>query len=623
MTDSKRRLGIFKKYSLQVVGFVVLILLAVLLLWFNNARSYQATSAFTAKVRFYGEYCIGDGPWQEIVEGQHIPATKGDVTLKGNFHLFAPDGEYIGVSTEPLPMAFYVDHINLTFRENGEVIDTIECENPLFKVAACGAVWSCFNVENDGTEPFEIVIHNPHRFGNEMAIDELLSNLDIWGDINFERTAMAEGRDHRNIGFLLIIISFILLGSGLFSALLKVKNNRVIWLLGAIILSAGGYLIYCSPGISFWSESVVINTTMVGITMMFYMLFISALITFFLKSTKKTGYITTVSAGVINGVYFVLPIVAECYFYDMLSFWAVTQTIANIILIYCLVKEYISTDNKNRWLYSGFVLLLLAFEADILATATGLWKGGVFSKYVFFILFLVALFVVLRIIPEGINSAEKAKELEMQRSRLEAEKNIMEAELKESRISIMLSQIQPHFIYNTLGTIERMCLKDPEKAFDLVRNFSLYLRGNFSELDSVTPIRFAEELKHIEYYVNIEKVRFPDMDIRYQVETTDFVIPALSVQPLVENAIKHGLMRLESGGTVVIRSYETDEHFCVEVRDDGVGFDTTQPIDGKKHVGLRNIRGRLKAMVNGELMLESKVGQGTKATIMIPKEVTE
>ena len=95
------------------------------------------------------------------------------------------------------------------------------------------------------------------------------------------------------------------------------------------------------------------------------------------------------------------------------------------------------------------------------------------------------------------------------------------------------------------------------------------------------------------------------------------------MQPLVENAIKHGLMRLESGGTVLIRSYETPSHFCVEVKDDGAGFDTNVAVEGKKHVGLRNIRGRLKAMVNGELILASKPDVGTKAIIMIPKEVKE
>ena len=285
------------------------------------------------------------------------------------------------------------------------------------------------------------------------------------------------------------------------------------------------------------------------------------------------------------------------------------------------MKEWLRHRCQSTWFYIGAILPLIAFAIDVMMTGLGLWKGGVISRYAFVVLFAVVMFLVLRIIPRGVNAAAKTKELELQRSRLEAEKNIVEAELKESRISLMLSQIQPHFIYNTLGTIERMCLKDPEKAFQLVRNFSLYLRGNFSELDSVTPIRFAEELKHVEYYVNIERVRFPDMNIEYEVETTDFVLPALSVQPLVENAIKHGLMRLESGGAVVIHSYESPTHFCVEVRDNGVGFDTETPVDKKKHVGLRNIRGRLKAMVNGELILESKPGVGTKAVIMIPKEV--
>ena len=118
-------------------------------------------------------------------------------------------------------------------------------------------------------------------------------------------------------------------------------------------------------------------------------------------------------------------------------------------------------------------------------TYLGLWQGGTVSKHIFTALFAAAMVIIRRIIPRNINAAEKAKELELQRSRLEAEKNMVEAELKDSRISIMLSQIQPHFIYNTLGTIERMYLKDPQKAFELVRNFSLYLRGNFSELDSV------------------------------------------------------------------------------------------------------------------------------------------
>ena len=605
-----------------MAGILLLIIFAALMMWFNHVNSTQAISATVAKVRFYGEYRIGDRQWQEITEGQHIPATKGDVTLRGNFHMLTPDGEYVGVYRGELPVAFYSNHISLTIYEGSNEPFVMDIENPLYGSSACCKYWTGYMLSSGSEESIEILIHNPHRFGNENAIDEMLSNMSLWSGIDFESDVLDSGQTQRNIGLFFVIVSLALLGSALFSALLHVPNTRIIWLLGATILSAGIYLAYSAPGVSFWNESGAANTSILGFSMMFYMLFASGIITYFLKETKRIGYIATIASGVSIGIYFVLPVLTDVYFYDTWLPWVITQSVANVVLLGCLIKEYIASSKKERLVHMCMALLVLAFEADAVATAIGLWEGGAISKYVFVVLFIAALFVVLRLIPGNINAATKAKELELQRSRLEAEKNMVEAELKESRISIMLSQIQPHFIYNTLGTIERMCLKDPQKAFDLVRNFSLYLRGNFSELDSVTPIRFADEIKHVEYYVNIEKVRFPDMSIEYDVEATEFVLPALSVQPLVENAIKHGLMRLETGGTVKIHSYETPTHFCVEVTDDGVGFDTDAPVDEKKHVGLRNIRGRLKAMVNGALVMESKPGVGTKAIIMIPKEVT-
>ena len=621
MPNDKKRAKIFLKSYWQVAGVLLLLLIAVFLLWYNNANSYQASNALVAQVRFWGEYRIGDGAWQEIVEGEHIPATKGDVTLRGNFHMLAPDGEYVGIYSGDLPVAFYCNHINLTLYEKDKEPYVMDAENPLYGISACGVHWTAYFLTMGSEEPIEILIHNPHGYGNENAIDEMLSNVALWTGIDFEQGIMREGEQQRNTGLFFVIISLVLLGTALFSSLLHIQNSRIIWLVGLTVFFAGGYMAYSSFGISFWSKSVVTNTILFNASMMFYMLFISSSITYFLKKTKNIGAVATLILGIMDGVCFLIPMLAKVLFYDLLPFWIVVQTAVNGVLIGCLLKECLSLRDKNCWIYASIALPLLAFMVDAFATANGYWIGGLISQYVFFALFIVVLFVVLRLIPERINAAEKAKELELQKSRLEAEKNIVEAELKESRISIMLSQIQPHFIYNTLGTIERLCLKDPEKAFDLVRNFSLYLRGNFSELDSVTPIRFTEELKHVEHYVNIEKVRFPDMNIEYNVGAPDFVLPALSVQPLVENAIKHGLMRLETGGTVVIRAYETATHFCVEVKDNGVGFDTTLPIDEKKHIGLRNIQGRLKAMVNGELFVESELNVGTKAVIMIPKEV--
>ena len=242
--------------------------------------------------------------------------------------------------------------------------------------------------------------------------------------------------------------------------------------------------------------------------------------------------------------------------------------------------------------------------------------GGVSSKYVFVVFFAAAMVVVLRVIPNGINALSKAKELE-------TEKIVLNAQLTESRMSTMMSQIRPHFIYNTLGSIEQLCSIDPPKAGELVHNFAKYLRGNFGELDNPKPILMSKEMEHVHHYVSIENVRFPDMTFSFEMNSVDFQIPALTIQPIVENAIKHGLMKLPKGGTIRVLSYETDTHYCVSVEDDGVGFDTGKLLDDRNHVGIRNIRGRLKAMVNGTLEIESTEGVGTAVLIKIPKEVEQ
>lgn len=207
----------------------------------------------------------------------------------------------------------------------------------------------------------------------------------------------------------------------------------------------------------------------------------------------------------------------------------------------------------------------------------------------------------------------------------EHEKRIAENKrmLAETRISTMISQIKPHFVYNTLGTIEQLCSVDPKQAASLVHDFSRYLRGNFSELDNPVPISLSQEIEHVMYYVSIEKVRFPDIEVKYDLQAEDFLIPALSVQPLVENAIKHGLMKLNHGGTVIICSYETEENNCVSVHDNGGGFDMAQELENGKHVGLRNIKERLKIMCDGTLEIHSSPGVGTTAVISIPKRVED
>ena len=611
MSNKKPESRFFNISVLKTVGVLLLILTAVVLLWHSNANSMQAQSALMAQVYFDGEYRIENGGWQKIVKGEHISSTEGDVTLRGNFHLLAPDGEYAGIYDGGIPIAFYTNHINLTFYEGKNEPYVIDTENPVFGDSACAECWTAHTFTSG--EEIEILIHNPHGFGNETAVDELLSNTALWSGIEFEKGILERGGTQRDIGLLFLIISLLFLGIALFSSLIHIKNSKILWVLGTVILFAGTYFCYSAEGVSFWRESVVSNTAILGFAMMFYMLFLCFALVHFLKDTKTVGNVAVAVLGICDAVFCLLPILTDVLFYDTWLYWATAQMLVNIILLGCLVREFLASKGKERFIYIGSVLPLVSFVVDVIMIALGLWKGGLASKYIFIIFFVVAIVMVLKVIPNSINAVAKAKELE-------TEKILLNAELTESRVSTMMSQIRPHFIYNTLGSIEQLCSIDPPKAGELVHNFAKYLRGNFGELDNPKPILMSREMEHVRHYINIENVRFPDMTFSFEMNSGDFHIPALSIQPIVENAIKHGLMKLEKGGTIRVVSYETDTDYCVSVEDDGVGFDTGVLLDERKHVGIRNIRGRLKAMVNGTLLIESTEGVGTKVLITIPKE---
>ena len=197
----------------------------------------------------------------------------------------------------------------------------------------------------------------------------------------------------------------------------------------------------------------------------------------------------------------------------------------------------------------------------------------------------------------------------------------MKLELENSRITVMLSQIQPHFLYNSLTSVMDLCDSNPKQAKAAIADFADYLRGNLSSLKTENLISFGTELEHIEKYLRLEKLRFMDeLEIVYDIQTKDFMLPALSVQPLVENAVKHGVGKKIGGGTVTIHTTETENEYIIRVTDDGVGFTEGEYADdGGTHVGIENIKKRLDMMINARLEIESKKGIGTKACILIPK----
>lgn len=133
-------------------------------------------------------------------------------------------------------------------------------------------------------------------------------------------------------------------------------------------------------------------------------------------------------------------------------------------------------------------------------------------------------------------------------------------------------------------------------------------------------IPFEEELHHVETYLKLEKMRFDDdLQFAFRITVKDFFLPALTVQPIVENAVKHGVGTKENGGTITISTSESESHYLITIADDGVGFDIRNTAS---NIGIENVRKRLLAMCEGALHFESKLGQGTIATIHIPKEAS-
>gem|GEM_PF-617857 len=204
-------------------------------------------------------------------------------------------------------------------------------------------------------------------------------------------------------------------------------------------------------------------------------------------------------------------------------------------------------------------------------------------------------------------------------------------ELADRKGTLMLSQIQPHFIYNTMNTIYALCDINIEDAKTAIHDFSGYLRHNFGSMEHFGPVPFDEELKHTNFYLSIEKMRFGDeLNVVYDIVETDFELPPISLQPIVENAVRHGLRHKTGGGTVTITSRRNGDECVVTVQDDGAGFDTSvlgfqEPDSEHNRIALNNVSMRISQMCGGTLNIESEPGKGTAVTITVPvtKEIPD
>ena len=309
--------------------------------------------------------------------------------------------------------------------------------------------------------------------------------------------------------------------------------------------------------------------------------------------------------GVLTGNFFGKE---GSFTYDLLYYGSQVAAIFMLCMDILLVFRHRSTQLKrdtNVMIgYAIFPLIGLLFQ-------------GVWSMVPLYIGCTVSMVIYYMMVYVGLSGRikEQANILLQQENMLLQKKE----ELAHSREKILISQIQSHFIFNSIITIKYLCRHNQAEAEEAIDNFSGYLRGSMDALTMEKCVSLERELNLVNHYLYLEKKRFGDkIRVEFDVKESSFLVPPLAIQTLVENAVRHGIRKKLDGGCVKIKSWKEDTDYCVSVEDDGVGMDLKNLDISEGHVGLKNTAERLKLMCEGELKIESTPGEGTCVTVKIP-----
>ncbi|WP_405355405.1 sensor histidine kinase, partial [Ruminococcus sp.] len=467
-------------------------------------------------------------------------------------------------------------------------------------------------IPNDAT--IEVMLENPYPIMCFEGYDEFFDNLSI---------GMYDSMYHqmfdKKIGEVIIALIMSFLGILTFSlAGVLMRNSRLQNLSFALVAFFGGIyflfdalnnyipLIIDNPQLCFLIDESTVY--FLALSFMFYVR--SYLIS--KKQRDAFGLCLLLMLLITLGAYILHMLGIKDILKSEVMFIGVTAITSVIGLIFLVKQSLKDKDIQSKIVFASFIPMILFAFIDIINMFVEFMPSRIATNVGTFLTIIIQLVNL-------IISAKKSYE-----EQLNYEK--VQSELLKSRVTIMISQIQPHFLYNSLTSIAQLCEKDPKRAKTATIDFANYLRGNMNSIKDEHPVPFETELSHLKTYLSLEKMRFgDDLNIVYDIGVTDFKILSLTVQPLVENAVKHGVGMKEDGGTVTISTREYDDRYEVVVSDDGVGFDTTKPNPdtSRTHLGIENIKERISTMCNGEVTIDSEVGKGTVSTIKIYKDNKE
>ena len=609
----KERILLNNKY-VRLASLIIPILLAVICIVQVVKNNNQASMPIPKEYVLSGEYSYDGENWYSYNKDSDISAFKGDIIVKGHLDSDIMAGAILN---------FYCNHIGVSVYVNGErlYIDTpteIKNYGIELKPSMCGKRWGqmlCPKITTEDEIEFRFI--NYHQHGNENAYKEALSSLLMTPPDNvvLETYLKSYIKPFEMVGYALLIVAVMLIGASLSAAVFKSSMKNRLFKMGVATLFAGGYMIFDVMMVYLMDELLVVKTYGMQLCLMLAVYFIGMLVCDSLNDTyKKLAGIVISGSGIVNLFIIVYVTTGNALLYDTILYWEIAQYIISIVLILLSVLE-IKREKRCRIELVTYICINIAILIDMSGVSYNIYYYGICFKIFYVIMLILFLFQGAKQVILDHHASIKNKKLK--------------EELEQSRISVMLSQIQPHFLYNSLTSVMDLCDTNPSQAKKAIADFSDYLRGNLSSLKTENPISFRMELEHIEKYLRLEKLRFQDeLEVVYDIKTQDFMLPALSVQPLIENAVKHGLGKKTDGGTdkdtvtvtVTIHTHENENEYVICITDNGAGFTENEYAnDGGTHVGIENTKKRLSMMINARLEIESKKGEGTKACILIPK----
>lgn len=493
-------------------------------------------------------------------------------------------------------LAFFINHHNVDVYISDECVYTsLAKENDMF--LTCGGRWIIIPLyEEDANKEVRVVLTSLYK--NYSKIPEFLQGAEI---------AVHNATLHRALPALILSLCVIFAGVLLvcFAAYQSLKGMHVerLYSLGFIAMSAGLWRVsYDRVAFLLLEEYTVFvyNLSLVSLMIMALSMLNSLDID---KKKKKIVHLFSCAYCVLYVVQLVLQIMGIADLRQTLKVIHLTIIFSAALFVVSGISFLFKPKNERSDKFNYSWLISIGVVADLLIYY--------FSDTTFNMICTLVAILIFSVL-EGVSLMFIYIK---QKNALEE----MQTQLMLSRTTTMMSQIRSHFVFNILNAISGMCKYDPKLADETVVRFSKYLRNNIGIMEKDENIPFETDLQQLQDYVALEQIRFGDkVQFESDIEADDFMIPPLILQPVVENAIKHGVSKKQGNGKIVLRTRDVGENIVITVGDDGVGFDM-QELLKEKSVGIRNIRFRLEHLVHGNLDIKSEVGMGTTVTITIPK----